>query len=445
MTQPLCFSSTRKGILPLQLVVITVLTLAGASAGAQTVTVQLPAAPLETEAARLGAARVAASEDVELASIQNTARTTQRALRDQVLRGAMDPAITGRNAAPVQAIALEVGKDGEAVGKATLSWRLDDYGSAVDIILKGPINQSSGVPLTDRGLASGASVNLGYNLTLWGSTVPAGTTARMAARTSGGDVSLTPLESVIATGIAIEREAARSGVRRYDPGTIHEGLNRSTARTAFNTLNAYAIARELRETGISTLNRTLTVRGSYGVGSTNFKFAEIGDAIVEKNETKGDNSAAVSVAYVQLLTDGAVNAPLMLISAGYTEGDRWKPGRTRNICTPLGATSATECRSLVDGAPTKQTEKSVEIDIRSWAYGQNLGINPHFSYDRLTKKWTSEVALSYLALKELPKPGEVPKLDSKALTVGLRVGKRPDEDGGVYAAVFFGTVLSLPR
>jgi hypothetical protein len=95
---------------------------------------------------------------------------------------------------------------------------------------------------------------------------------------------------------------------------------------------------------------------------------------------------------------------------------------------------------LVLGAPARQTERSIEIDIRSWAYSQRLGINPHFSQDRATRKWTSEIALSYLVLKEAA--NGLPQLDPEALTVGFRVGSRPVQDGGVYAAVFFGTVLS---
>jgi hypothetical protein len=451
MSHLLRLSSTRYGNIRLQLVCVTILTLAAASAGAQPITVQLPPPPpgvstpaaAETQPAAAPAAAVnpafAPAKPVKpsltVPDVRKLARDTEANLRDVVLRGALDPAITGRNNAPVQAVALEVGKEGETVGKATLSWRLDDYNSAVDVILKGPIVQSSGIPITDRGLASGASVNLGYNLTLFASSVSAATIADMRTAVDASGESLSPLERLIATGIKVRDE----DLRAYTEPTL-KNLSKPNMRAAFESGDADAIAFQLFKDNEAKLNRTVSLRGSYGVGSTTFKFAELADPITEKNETKSDNAASVSVAYVQLLKNGDAEAPLMLISGGYTHSDRWRPGRTRQICTPLNVASATECRSLVVGAPTKLTEKSLEIDIRSWAYAQALGINPHFSYDRTTKKWTSEVNLSYLVLKE--KVNGLPQLDTKALTVGVRVGKRPDEDGGVYAAVFFGTVLS---
>jgi hypothetical protein len=435
-------------VLRIAFVSVAILAVGVGTVSGQSVNVRLPA-PSSTSPAPAVAAAAGATVDqaVSVAEIRALARDTREALQDFVLRGALDPAITGRNNAPVQAISLEVGKDGETVGKAKLSWRLDDYDSAVDIILKGPINQSSGVPITDRGLASGASVTLGYNLTLWGSSVAAATDSvvqsRIAAAAAGQ--SLNSLEAVIATGLAVQSATApvagtREANRQWYGDATLQSLAEDRTWTAFTDRDPRRIAFALQENGTARLTRTLSLRGSYGVGSTTFKFAEIADPIVEKSDTKSDNAAAISVAYVQLLRDGAAEAPLMLISGGYTQSDRWRAGRTRQICTPLNIGSATECRSLVVGAPTKLTEKSVEIDIRSWAYAQKLGINPHFSYDRLTKKWTSEVALSFLVLKD-PVNG-VPQLDAKALTVGLRVGSRPEEDGGVYAAVFFGTVLS---
>jgi hypothetical protein len=414
----------------------------GVSASAQTVTVRLPPTiPTAPAAPTTATTPAVAAPALDVAKIRSLAREADALLRDVVLRGALDPAITGRNAAPVQAVALEVGKDGETVGKAKLSWRLDDYGSAFDIILRGPINQSSGIPLTDRGLASGASATVGYNLTLWGSTLPADVDRLLQSRIDGARLS--PMEAVVATGLAIEARHAEGDYE--DP--ILQKLNMPASREAFSTRTARVIAAALRKEDIGRLTRTLSLRGSYGVGSATFKFAELAEPISEKSEAKRDRSTAVSVAYVQVLQpssqaalNGAVEAPLMLISGGYADSDRWKPGRTRQICTPLDVASATECRALVIGAPTKSTEKSVEIDIRSWSYAQKLGINPHFSYDRTSKKWTSEVALSYLVLNK-PVDG-LPQLDSKALTVGVRIGSRPTDDGGTYAAVFFGTVLS---
>jgi hypothetical protein len=406
------------------------------SAAAQNVTISLPVAGTGSGAAPSGAP-AAVPQPVSVAETRAIARGVREALRDVVLRGALDAAITGRNAAPVQGVSLEVGKEGETVGKAQLAWRLDDYDSAVDVILKGPINQSAGVPVTDRGLASGASVTLGYNLTLWGSSVPAtvaGTVQSLVSNAPPGS-SLSPLEALIATGIAVEE----AGAQAYADTTL-QALARDSTRSAFASRDPRLIAFALRDDRKARLTRTLSIRGSYSVGSTTFKFAEIGDAIAERSDTKTDNAAAISAAYIQLLRDGAAEAPLMLISAGVTQGDRWKGGRSRQICTPLDLAEASECRTLVVGAPMEQSEKSVEVDIRTWAYAQKLGINPHFSYDRVTKQWTSEVGLSYLVLKE-PVNG-LPQLDSKALTVGIRVGSRPEEEGGVYASVFFGTVLS---
>jgi hypothetical protein len=407
-------------------------------AAAQTVTVTLPASTAPAERNMAGAA--ARTQAVSLDEVREVAQETRAVLREQVLRGALDPSITGRNSAPAQGASLEVGKDGEAVGKARLSWKLDDYNSAVEVILKGPINQSSGVPLTDRGLASGASVTLGYNLTLWGSGSSVAQSAIDSTRSlTTGPASLSPLESLIATGLALQAASAPGNV--YADSTL-QALNRSATQKAFESRNPRAIAYALREAGTAKVNRTLALRGSYSKGSTTFKFAELADPLVETTDTKSDSSKALSVAYMQFLKDATNEAPLMLISGGFARTNAWKAARSRQICTPLGVGSATECRALIIGAPTNPTVDSYEIDIRSWAYAQKLGVNPHFSYDKETKKWTSEIALSYLVLKDDVTKEGLPQLDTKALTVGLRVGSRPEEDGGIYAAFFFGTVLS---
>ena len=407
-------------------------------ARAQTIRVRLPPPPAAPSGPVPATAPPAEEADVRLDEVRTLARDTRAALQDVVLRGALDPAITGRNTAPLQAVALEVGKDGETVGKAKLSWRLDNYDSAIDIVLRGPLNQSAGVPVTDGGLASGASATLGYNLTLWGSSVsdPAGSAARNQIANTGG-ASLSPLEALIATGIAVESRADRS----YADATL-QSLSVPQVRSAFAARDPRAIAFELRQAGTARLNRTLSLRGSYGVGSTTFTFAELADPLVEMHKTETNTSRTVSVAYVQLLKEGDIEAPLLLFSAGYTRSDAWKGARTRQVCTPLGLAAASECRALTIGAPTKGSVDSFEVDVRAWAYAQQLGVNPHFSRNQSTGDWSSEVSLSYLVLKEAEQQNRLPQLDAKALTVGLRVGSRPDDEGGMYAAVFFGTVLS---
>ena len=388
------------------------------------------------------------TETVSEAEVRTLSRRVERSLRDVVLRGALDPRISARTSAPVNMATLEVGEDGAAVGKAKLSWRLDELGSSVDVILKGPIAKSSGVPLTDRGLADGASLTVGYALTLWGSSVSAPASVSVAARTTpSSGRRLSPLEALVAAGLASEQVAARearsaTGERRAPrTDSTLRALERDPFQRAFRERNPQRIGFALRQSGMATLERTVSLSGSYSVGSHTFNYSELADPIVDKSATKQDTAFAVNVAYLQLLRQGDDEAPLMLLSAGYTSSDAYTPRKARQICTPLAVGAGHECRALIIGAPKQATTDSVELDVRSWAYAQKLGVNPHFSYDRTTRKWTSELDLSYLVLTEGRKPEELPQLRAKALTVGVRVGKRPSEDGGPFFAVFFGTVL----
>lgn len=413
---------------------------------AQSVIVRLPesldrAAP---DAAPGSPRAVSPARDVSvnLRDVRELARGTERVFRGVVLRGALDPAITGRSAAPTHAVALEVGKEGETVGKARLAFNLDG-GNAVDVVLQGPINkQSAGVPLTDRGLAGGASATFGYSLTLWGNSVPAATLAAsgdlarvaQSARALPEPVVLSPLETMIATGLAMESDG---GTRGYADPALQVLSNQ---QPAFAVRDTRRIASALWNAGTARLSSTVILRGSYGVGVNTFKYAGSLDPVTEVSTTETDHSKSVNLSYVRLLRNGEAQAPLMLVSVGYAWSDAWKGADPRQICAPRNGGPVLECQSLVLAAPTEKTAKGVEVDVRSWAYEQKLGINPHFSYDEATGKWSSEVGLSYLVLKEAVEG--IPQLDAKAMTVGVRVGSRPADAGGVYASVYFGTVLS---
>lgn len=427
-----------------------------AVAGAQTIIVRLPTAPGHEGGqgtAPAGAPKLATSAEtarpLQVSDIRALAAGTREQLRGLVRRAALDPAITGRTNAAVQSMAVEVGKDGESFAKAKLSWPLDSYNSAVDVIIRGPIAQSTGVPISDRGLASGASVTLGYELSLWGSGVDrsvgraAQSRIAVASDSSGAPAPdaarLNPLEALIANAMQLAARTNASTFTYADP-TL-QALNEAYVRDAVATNNPKRIAEAFFATGTASFIRTLSLRGSFSKGSTTFTFAELADPIAETSLTRTDSSMAFNLAYTQLLRDGDDEAPMLLISGGYAKSNAWKASKARQICLPLGVGDATECRSMVIGAPKEETADSLEFDIRSWAYAQKLGINPHFSYDKNTKKWTSEIALSYLVLKET-KEKELPQLDSKSLTAGIRVGARPVEEGGVYASIFFGTVLS---
>jgi hypothetical protein len=369
--------------------------------------------------------------------VRALARAVERSLREVVLRGAFDPGIRARTAAPVNQVALEVGADGTAVGKARLSWLLDSYNSSVDIILRGPITQSNGTPLTDRGLADGASATLTYNLTLWGSSVPAPAGVSVLSRTSTlSGRQLTTLEALIAAGLALRSRTVDA------PDPTLRTLAQPTAQNAFESMDAKRIGFVLRQAGLARLQRTVAMSGSYGIGARSFTYAsEIADPLPITTETREDTSFSLNVAYLQLLHDSEAEAPLLLLSGGYTNDRTHNPRRSRQICTSLNIGSAIECRAVVIGAPTKQTQESIEFDVRSWAYRQKLGINPHLSYDLLTDALTSEVSLSYLVLRKSDSADALPQLDTNALTIGVRVGFRPQEEGGPFAAVFFATVL----
>jgi hypothetical protein len=251
------------------------LTASVGSVRAQSITVALP-----TSADPSVQSLQVSPQQTSLLEVRAIAPGVREALRDVALRGAFDPAITGSTAAPMQGVSFEVGEDGATIGKAKLSWRIDDYSSAVDVVLRSPIKQSTGVPLTDRGLADGASITLGYNLALWGSAVPTAVSGSTIGRIqTTGNVSLTPLEALVATGLAVQAAPERTYA---DPRL--QALSTSSAQDAFRERSPRAIAFALHHAGAARLNRTVLLRGSYGVGSRTFTFAQPADPLVEQQK-----------------------------------------------------------------------------------------------------------------------------------------------------------------
>src|SRR5690349_12343548 len=105
-------------------------------------------------------------------AVQAKVDTFRADLRQRVAReGALDPRIGGLIAASKNQVGIEIGKDGTAVGRARFVFAPKGSDSSFDVVLKGPISSAGeGTPLSETGLANGASVRFGYNLNLFSTT-----------------------------------------------------------------------------------------------------------------------------------------------------------------------------------------------------------------------------------------------------------------------------------
>jgi hypothetical protein len=355
-------------------------------------------------------------------AVQAKVDTFRADLRQRVAReGALDPRIGGLIAASKNQVGIEIGKDGTAVGRARFVFAPKGSDSSFDVVLKGPISSAGeGTPLSETGLANGASVRFGYNLNLFSTTVSS------AARAAGID-SIQELARY-AIDPSAAPPAARAMVGRLNRNEAAERQPEVENALRVSHSVFLALSMELGRQSYAFLNQDLTP------GTT---------------ESHTDHVINAGVGYSRI--DESSGNPLLFASFGYSDGERHTAQRSRQLCSPIAGGPSLECRAAIIGAPTPGKLHIVDVDVRSWAYAQRIGFNPRYVYERQRNPLTGqvmvtrtgEVALSYLLFKKDDQGHETSALNVGAFTGGVRVGYQKAETSGAFVAIFFGTVLGV--
>lgn len=341
-------------------------------------------------------------------------------LRERRAReGALDPRIGGLIAASKNQVGIEIGKDGTAVGRARFVFAPKGSDSSFDVVLKGPISAAGeGTPLSETGLANGASVRFGYNLNFFSTTVSS------ATRAAG-------IDDIHALARASLNESAAPPEGRALASRLNAPTAAERRRAVDNALRVthsvfLALSMELGRQSYAFLNQDLTP------GTT---------------ESHTDHLINAGVGYSRI-DEGSGN-PLLFASLGYSDGERHTAQRSRQLCSPVAGGPSLECRNAIIGAPTPGKLHTVDVDVRSWAYAQRVGFNPRYVYERQRNPLTGqvlvtrtgEVAISYLIFKKDDAGHETTTLNVGAFTGGVRIGYQKAETSGAFVAIFFGTVL----
>ncbi|MEO8484230.1 MAG: hypothetical protein ABI634_18610 [Acidobacteriota bacterium] len=336
--------------------------------------------------------------------------------------GALDLNIDSIVSAPKNQIAVEIGKDGAATGKARFVFAPSGSDSSFDVVLKGPISSAGeGRPLTERGLGNGATVRFGYNLNLFSLTVsPEGRAAGF---------------SDIHTLAAAVNEVSTASIDRQEKlGPLARNM------AASGDLRRRAIERAVH------VEHSLFLALSIEAGHQTYAFLN-NDLTPGDPEAHTDTQRNAGIGYSRM--DGDSGNPLFFFSANYSEGDLHTAGSSSQICSPFGAASSLKCQTAVLGKPAAAKTRSVEVDLRSWSYAQRIGFNPRYVIDRVRDKTTgdtqttrtTEIAISYLMFKKDKDGNDTNALNVGAFTGGIRIGYQQSQQSGPFVAIFFGTVL----
>lgn len=119
------------------------------------------------------------------------------------------------------------------------------------------------------------------------------------------------------------------------------------------------------------------------------------------------------------------------IGVGYQYQHRFEGGSSTEICRPLGATLATQCKSSVLGAPG---EKQSDIGTIEWRYffpKGRVALSPSLARDFKGRVTAVDAPVYFLTRS------------TGGISGGARVGWRSDTRNDVRVAVFIGTSLGL--
>ncbi len=88
---------------------------------------------------------------------------------------------------------------------------------------------------------------------------------------------------------------------------------------------------------------------------------------------------------------GVVTRTGEFVGLSYRHASTYKAGKARQICVPVGTTTATECRNLPVGAPARADEDAIQIEARKFL-GLRFALNPKVSYEFGGKVLIGELA-----------------------------------------------------
>jgi hypothetical protein len=83
------------------------------------------------------------------------------------------------------------------------------------------------------------------------------------------------------------------------------------------------------------------------------------------------------------------------LGLSYRHASTYKAGKARQICVPVGTSTATECRTLPVGAPARSDEDAIQVEARKFL-GLRLALNPKLSYEFGGRVTIGELAVYFL-------------------------------------------------
>jgi hypothetical protein len=364
----------------------------------------------------------------------------ERALqRQQVFPLVADPAISEVAAAALNQVALEVSKEGEAIGKARLAWPIGR--SAIDLVLKGPITPDGGEPLTGAGLSNGASIRVGFLHTVWAQKRAV---SEIEALARAQNLSLTEAASAFVSAVQRNGEVIRNS-----GALTGQRVSPSVARLAGvlpANVSTRRAMRALVEQDLLWVESAIIAAAAYETNSQSFSYL---DPIALSNTSVRRRGEAVSfsVGYGRTGMFEGVTAkqPLGYIGMSFTGGEGFFGSPEQQICRPLDVNPAvTQCETVALAGPIDSSIRVLKIEGRQWLRDQSVGLNPQLIRDFTADESFVELNVSALVFKKGEDGTATYELDTSALTAGARIGwgfKGPRE--GAYFALFFSTVLGM--
>lgn len=251
------------------------------------------------------------------------------------------------------------------------------------VTISGPLDDTTktGEPLSQTGLASGASVAFGLHWFIW-----KGERNEMAAR-----------------------EICRRNVRteRCDDNEI----TNPEQRLLF-----------LRALGADTDPIIVDVIAT--TGRNNFRFLDPASFAASK-EQHTDHAFGVSI--------GRFAPTTGLVTVGYTYGRVWQAASgPRNICTPTSGSTSMECRTAPVGSPAVEDKHEVSVEERIFFFRGRAATAPLVAYDVKGKETTVSVPVYFFVMKD------------SNLAGGVKASWN-SRDQGTTVAVFVGPAFRIFR
>jgi hypothetical protein len=219
------------------------------------------------------------------------------------------------------------------------------------VTFTGPLdaNTKTAEPISQTGLASGASVEFGLHWFIWKSD----------------------------TNDAEARAICRRNTRmeRCDDDEILDPDERQLFLRALGAFSDPVVVDVTASTGRNT-----------------FKFLDSSTFAGDK-EQHSDKSFGASI--------GRFTPRTGLVSIGYRFAQEWQAGGApRNICSPVAGTSMTECRTVPVGPPTMENKHEIGVEERIFFLRGRAAAAPFVAYDVKSKDASISVPVYFFATKD---------------------------------------------